>query len=100
MTIKFTDYLVVFNKFNPWSVFVKVLQNVCFITALGILVLSLNGCVVTAVGAGIGAVKYGNSKTKDEYNKYVLGMQQVNLDREKAHLKPEKIMTYDEYKKS
>lgn len=64
----------------------------------------LQGCMVAAVGAGVGAWKYGNAKkteaqgkTMSSYNEYVLGMQNVNIQRQKSGLKPEPIMTYPQY---
>ena len=69
--------------------------------------LSLNGCIVAAVGAGVGAWKWGSSKQKeaqaknqDSYNQYVLGMEKNNLEREKAHLQPEPILSYPAYLKA
>lgn len=59
----------------------------------------LQGCLVAAVGASIGAVKYANSKKHDSYNHYVLGMQKINMERQEHHLSPQTIMNYKEYAK-
>lgn len=78
----------------------------CILNGLVIstLVLSLQGCIVAGVGAGIACVKYGNAKKNEAktkemhaYNEYVLGMQKVNIERQKSHLRPEPIMTYENY---
>lgn len=64
----------------------------------------LQGCLVAAVGAGVGAWKYGNAKKTEAhakdmqaYNDYVLGMERVNTERQCKHLKPEQIMSHDQY---
>ena len=61
----------------------------------------LQGCTVAlvgaGVGAGIGAAKYGSAKQKEAYGKYRTDMEKVNLDREKAGLKPTPILTYEEW---
>jgi fructose-1,6-bisphosphatase/sedoheptulose 1,7-bisphosphatase-like protein len=59
----------------------------------------LSGCVVAAVGAGIGAVKYGNAKHRDAYANYRTEAEKNNTDREKSGLKPVKILTFDEWVK-
>ncbi|MSU62637.1 MAG: hypothetical protein EXS31_09600 [Pedosphaera sp.] len=59
----------------------------------------LQGCVVAAVGAGIGAAKYGSAKQKDAYAKYRTDMEKLNFEREKAGLQPTAIMTYEEWAK-
>jgi len=69
-----------------------------------IITICLQGCLVAAVGAGIGAVKYGNSKkieaqskNMEAYNEYVLGVEKINLEREHEHLSPIPIMSSSEY---
>ena len=57
------------------------------------------GCVVAAVGAGIGAAKYGSAKQKEAYAKYRTDMEKLNLEREKSGLQPTTIMTYEEWAK-
>ena len=57
------------------------------------------GCVVAAVGAGVGAVKYGSAKQKEAYGKYRTDMEKLNFEREKAGLEPRPIMTYKEWAK-
>ncbi len=65
------------------------------------------GCLAAAVGYG--AYTYGSSKneaTKKEaeakniqtYNTYKMDMEKLNLDRQKAGLKPQPIQTYEEWK--
>lgn len=61
----------------------------------------LQGCSVAlvgaGVGAGIGAAKYGSAKQKEAYGKYRTDMEKLNLEREKAGLKPNPILTYEEW---
>lgn len=57
------------------------------------------GCLVAAVGAGVGAVKYGNAKHRDAYAKYRTEAEKNNTDREKSGLQPVKILTFDEWVK-
>jgi hypothetical protein len=68
------------------------------------MILSLQGCLVAAVGAGVGAWKYGNAKKTEArakdmeaYNGYVLGMQRINTDRQCKHLPVQPIMSYEQY---
>jgi hypothetical protein len=63
-----------------------------------ILPIFCSGCLVAAVGAGVGAVKYGGAKQKQAYATYITGAEANNTEREKAGLKPNDIMTYDEWK--
>ena len=66
------------------------------------------GCAAALLAAGIGyAVSAGRSssaklmeaKTKylERYNTYKLGMEEINLEREKAGLKPTKVLTFEEW---
>lgn len=57
----------------------------------------LQGCFVAAVGAGVGAVKYGSAKQKEAYATYRTEMERLNLEREKSGLKPAPILTYEEW---
>jgi hypothetical protein len=61
--------------------------------------LLFTGCIVAAVGAGIGAAKYGSAKQRDAYATYRNAAERNNTDREKASLAPVKILTYDEWAK-
>lgn len=74
------------------------------IIAISIASLSLQGCIAAAVGAGVGAWKWGNSKEseaetqcKKDYPNYELSMEKVNQSRANRHERPEKIMTLSEY---
>lgn len=74
------------------------------IIAISIASLSLQGCIAAAVGAGVGAWKWGNSKEseaetqcKKDYPHYELSMEKVNKARASRHEKAEKIMTLNEY---
>ena len=56
----------------------KIVSAVLKIIGVCIASLSLQGCIVAAIGAGIGAVKYGNAKQseaqakcKESYNNYM-----------------------------
>ena len=73
------------------------------IIAISIASLSLQGCIAAAVGAGVGAWKWGNSKEseaetqcKKDYPHYELSMEKVNKARASRHEKAEKIMTLNE----
>lgn len=59
----------------------------------------LQGCFVAAVGAGVGAVKYGSAKQREAYATYRTEMERLNLEREKSGLKPASILTYEEWAK-
>ena len=66
--------------------------------------ISLSGCLVAAVGAGIAAVKYGNAKKQEamakesrSYNEYVLGMEKINMEREAKKLPPQPILSISQY---
>lgn len=61
--------------------------------------LACSGCLVAAVGAGIGAVKYGSAAQKKAYAEYVTGANANNTEREKAGLTPVPVLTYDEWRK-
>lgn len=67
--------------------------------ALAAICALLQGCVVAAVGVGVGAVKAGKAKQKDAYANYLTEMEKVNLEREKANLQLRPIMSYDEWQK-
>jgi hypothetical protein len=69
--------------------------------------LTLQGCLAAAVGYGA----YSYSSSKDEatrkeaeakhiqtYNTYRADADKLNLDREKASLKPQPVMTFSEWK--
>lgn len=81
----------------------KISQSVNMVV-IGLVALSLQGCIAAAVGAGVGAWKWGSSKEseaetqcKKEYPTYELSMEKVNQSRAARHEKPEKIMTLSEY---
>ena len=74
------------------------------LVAVSLMALSLQGCIAAAVGAGVGAWKWGSSKTseaetqcKKDYPNYALSMEKVNKARASRHEKAEKIMTLQEY---
>jgi hypothetical protein len=82
------------------------LNRMLIISAVLTLSLCMQGCIVAAVGAGVGAWKYGNAKKAEAhakdmqaYNDYVIGMEKVNTDRQCKHLKPEPTMSYEQYLK-
>ena len=69
--------------------------------------ISIQGCLPAAVGY----VGYAISSSKEEaarkeadakniqtYNAYKMDMEKLNLDREKSKLKPQPIMTFEEWK--
>ncbi len=74
------------------------------IAGVGLLAISLQGCIAAAIGGGIGAYKWGSSKSseaetqcKKEYPDYYLKMQNVNKARTQQKQKPEIIMSIEEY---
>lgn len=77
-----------------------------YIGVAGIVIstLSLQGCLIAAIGGGWGAMKYGDAKKaeaetkcKKSYPDYFMSMEKVNHERQKMHLKPEVIMSMSEY---
>jgi hypothetical protein len=70
------------------------------IGATCLLVVSLlQGCLVAAVGAGIGAAKYGSAKQREQYTNYRTSAEEINLKREVAGLEPNSVLNYDEWRK-
>lgn len=82
------------------------LRQLFFLLALAAL-LAIQGCLAAAVGYGA----YAYSSSKDEatqkeaeakhiqtYNTYKADADKLNLDREKAGLKPQPVMTFAEWK--
>ncbi len=62
------------------------------------------GILAAGVGTGIGMGRFGKAKimeakTKysEQYNNYKLGMENINLEREKAGLQPQPIKDFDEW---
>lgn len=76
----------------------KQLKPIALAFALSTLPL-LQGCLVAAVGAGIGAAKYGSAKQREAYGSYRTDMENVNLEREKSGLDTRPILTYAEWVK-
>lgn len=71
-------------------------------------VILVQGCAVGILAAGVGAgigmgrsgkAKIMEAKTKysEQYNTYKLGMENINLEREKAGLQPQPIKDFDEW---
>lgn len=58
-----------------------------------------SGCALAAVTAGVGAVKYGNSKQQQVYQEYVSDMEKLNFEREKEKLEIRPIVSYEDWKK-
>jgi hypothetical protein len=66
--------------------------------------LSLQGCLVAAIGSGVGAWKWGDAKKaeaetqcKKEYPNYYTGMEKINNTKRAHHEKTDPIMTLNEY---
>jgi len=57
----------------------------------------LTGCIVAAIGAGVGAAHYGTAKKKEAYATYRTAADKNNTEREEHGLQPVHIMTYDEW---
>ena len=79
---------------NTTSIIMKVNTKLLGLASILLITLMLQGCVVAAVGAGIGAVKWANSKKleaqtkcKDSYNTYLCLML-------KNHMKPMSMCEY------
>ena len=82
----------------------KKISTTAGLIAVGLMALSLQGCIAAAIGTGVGAWKWGNSKTseaetqcKKDYPNYALSMEKVNKGLAARHEKTEKIMTLSEY---
>ena len=61
--------------------------------------LPLQGCVVAAIGAGIGAVSYGKAQQQKAYTDYRTQTEKLNFEREKTGLQPKKVLTFQEWSK-
>lgn len=72
------------------------------------ILLMLQGCAIGLLAAGIGygvgqgrkgTAKIAEAKVKytEQYNTYKLGMENINLEREKSNLKSQSIMSFDEW---
>lgn len=68
------------------------------------------GCMLGVAAAGVGYAIYGSKKgdalvaaadarQQQAYNEYKLGMERINLDREKSQLFPRPILPMDEWLK-
>jgi hypothetical protein len=68
-----------------------------FVLAGVLATLSLQGCVVAAIGAGYGAWYYGRGKQMEAYASYRNEAEKLNFEREKAKLPPRPIMSFQEW---
>lgn len=75
------------------------LKSIVTLTTLIALPFLVNGCIVAAVGAGIGAAHYGTAKKKQAYADYRTGADKNNTEREIHGLAPIHVMTYEEWQK-
>lgn len=82
----------------------KKISTTVGLIAVGLMALSLQGCIAAAVGAGVGAWKWGSSKTseaetqcKKDYPNYALSMEKVNQARKSRSEKAQPVMTLSEY---
>ena len=58
----------------------------------------LQGCVIAALGAGVGAAAmYGNAVQREDYVRYRTEMERLNFDRERSGMLPTSIMTYEQW---
>ena len=71
---------------------------------IGLVTLSLQGCIVAAIGAGVGSWKWGDAKKaeaetkcKKEYPNYYTSMEKINNSKRARHEKIDPIMTLNEY---
>ncbi len=64
-----------------------------------ILPLFLQGCGLGVMMAGSGASKAGTARIMDSYNTYMIEMEKINIEREKAKLAPRPILTKKEWLK-
>lgn len=59
----------------------------------------LQGCGLGILAAGVGASKAGTAKVMDSYNDYVFNVEKINIEREKAGLKPRPVLSKAEWLK-
>jgi hypothetical protein len=66
--------------------------------------LSLAGCAIGVIAAGVGAARAGSakkmeaeSKNRTAYNQYLAEMHKNNIQREKAKLPAEPVLSFKEY---
>ena len=64
---------------------------------IAFLPLIVTGCIVAAIGAGVGAARYGTAKKKESYAAYRTAADQNNTQREINGLEPVPVMTYKEW---
>ncbi len=82
----------------------KTMSKKLGLMVVGLAALSLQGCLVAAVGRGVGGWKWGDAKKaqaetqcKKEYPAYFTSMEKINKTRISRHEKAEVIMTIEEY---
>ena len=82
--------------------------KIILVFMISVSVMFMQGCAVGILAAGVGAgigmgrsgkAKIMEAKTKysEQYNNYKLGMENINLEREKAGLQPQPIKDFDEW---
>jgi hypothetical protein len=83
---------------------IEIVKKILMVLAISLTCVQLQGCLVASIGAAMGAAKWGNAKKMEAqakqdqmYNEYTLGMQHVNTEREIHHLRPDIIMTKEQY---
>lgn len=88
---------------NHSIVLKKISKGAC-IASLTIAALSLQSCLIAAIGSGVGAWKWGDAKKseaetkcKKAYPDYFMNMQKVNQIKAKNHQKLEEVMTMEQY---
>jgi hypothetical protein len=72
-------------------------KSIITLTSLVLLPFLVNGCLVAAIGAGVGAAHAGTAKKKEAYASYCTGADKNNTEREIHGLTPIHVMTYDEW---
>ena len=74
-------------------------KTIITLTSLIALPFFVNGCLVAAVCAGVGAAHYGTAQKKQAYADYRTGADKNNTEREIHGLAPNHVMTYEEWQK-
>lgn len=72
-------------------------RSIANLACATLIAISGSGCVVAAIGAGVGAWKYGSAKQREAYTEYRNETERINLEREQSGLEPRPIMTFDEW---
>jgi len=70
------------------------MRLVLIVATCGVL---LQGCGLGMLAAGVGASKAGTAQVMSAYTEYVVSMEKINLEREKAGLAPRPILNKSDW---